>query len=210
MHDWIYNICRHTLNIYSNWRFKVESLLQSHVYTVHREKKFKHICEICGKKFHAKYFLDQHKLSHIDHSDRLTEKKQCEHCGVWLLTKGGIFYHQQIHTTGEQQCTVCNLKFPHKPALLEHNRQHHRKLKYKCSHCDKAFDIKSKLRVMAFAHSPVYDIHGLTLSLHHFYTFSEFILGKAYPFKVYTFPDIISLKRVKIIWRKYETVYISN
>lgn len=28
-------------------------------------------------------------LSHTDKSERLAQRKQCEHCGEWLLTKSG-------------------------------------------------------------------------------------------------------------------------
>lgn len=122
-------------------------LLKNHMYAVHREKKRSVTCEKCGKSFICKFHLDKHMLSHTDKFERLSQKKQCEHCGEWLLTKSGIFYHQQIHTSGVQTCVHCQTEFPHKPALLAHIRQYHRERKFKCSYCDKSYDIASKLKV---------------------------------------------------------------
>lgn len=78
-------------------KYQLQSLLKSHMWTVHREKKRSITCEQCGKSFYIKFHLDKHMLSsHTDKSERLVTRKQCEHCGEWLLTKSGIFYHKQV------------------------------------------------------------------------------------------------------------------
>lgn len=78
-------------------KFQTEKLLKNHVYGVHRDKRATVICELCGKSFFAKIFLDKHMvIAHTDKSERLAERKQCEHCGEWLLTYSGIFYHRQV------------------------------------------------------------------------------------------------------------------
>lgn len=121
--------------------------LKSHTYTVHREKQRNLICETCGKSFYVKFHLDRHMLTHIDQSERLVEQIQFEYCGEWLKTKSGIFYHQQIHTSGVQKCEYCQIEVANRVALLGHIRKHHREKKFKCSYCDKGFTIQSLLKV---------------------------------------------------------------
>lgn len=63
----------------------------------HREKKRRVTCELCGKSFFAKTYLDRHMLTtHTDKSERLAMREQCKYCGEWLMTKGGIYYHKQV------------------------------------------------------------------------------------------------------------------
>lgn len=91
-------------------------------------------------------------LSHTDKSERLAQRKQCEHCGEWLMTKSGIYYHEQIHTSGTQKCDQCNMELPHKIALLAHIRKYHRERNFKCSYCDKSFPVSSELKVNIVVH----------------------------------------------------------
>lgn len=133
-----------------HYRFQLVSLLRNHYYSVHREKKANVTCEVCGKSFSVKANFEKHMLSHVDKSERLAQRKQCEHCGEWLMTKSGIYYHEKIHTSGVQKCEQCQTELPHKLALLAHIRKHHREPKHKCSFCNKSFDISSKLRVNIF------------------------------------------------------------
>lgn len=85
-------------------------------------------------------------LSHVDKSERLTQGKKCEYCGEWLMTKSGIYYHEQIHTSGIQKCQHCDMELPNKVALLGHIRQYHREHKFKCSFCDKTFSTASTMK----------------------------------------------------------------
>ncbi|XP_055317609.1 transcription factor grauzone-like isoform X2 [Sitodiplosis mosellana] len=133
--------------------FQIESLLKTHMYTVHREKKSIGTCEICGKSFNTIYLLDKHKLQHIDKSERLIERTQCEHCGDWIATSSGLFYHQQIHTSGPQKCKHCEMELPNRVALLGHIRNHHREHKYKCNYCGKTFSIPSTLKKHEESHT---------------------------------------------------------
>lgn len=125
-------------------------MLKNHYYSVHREKNENATCEICGKFFNVKATFNKHMLLHLDKTERLAHRKQCDHCGEWLLTKSGIYYHKKIHTSGIQKCEQCLIEFPHRLALMAHIRNYHRKLMYKCNHCEKTFDIGSKLRVIIF------------------------------------------------------------
>lgn len=128
-------------------------MLKNHFYSVHREKKAIVTCEICGKSFSVKANFDKHMLSHSDKSERLAQRKQCEHCGEWLMTKSGIYYHEQIHTSGVQKCDKCSMELPNKIALLSHIRKYHRERNHKCSYCDKSFPVSSELKVRFRIHS---------------------------------------------------------
>ena len=110
--------------------------------------------------------------AHTDKSVRLAMRKQCEHCGEWLLSKSGIYYHKQVnednkftffcikinvcilfefsqlHTSGIQKCEQCGMELPNRPALMGHIREYHRDHKHKCSYCEKTFVTAYKLRVI--------------------------------------------------------------
>ncbi|XP_055317616.1 zinc finger protein 28-like [Sitodiplosis mosellana] len=134
-------------------KFHLLKLLTRHIYAAHREKKRNHTCEICGKSFFTNYHLEKHKLQHLDKSERLVEGTKCQHCGEWIATKSGVFYHQQIHTSGPQKCEHCQLEFPNRVSLLGHIRRYHRENKFKCNYCDKAFTTASLLRAHEESHT---------------------------------------------------------
>lgn len=131
------------------FRFKLARLLKSHNYANHREKKCTATCENCGKSFTSQVYLNKHMLSHSDKWERLAQKKQCKHCGEWLMSRSGILYHQQIHTSGVQKCRHCEMELPNLPALRTHIQRFHRECNLKCSYCDKSYNLPSKLRVNA-------------------------------------------------------------
>lgn len=86
--------------------------------------------------------------THSDKSERLAQRKQCDQCGEWFLSAFGMYYHKQIHNAKPQKCDICQKDFPHRQALLSHNRKYHRECKFQCSYCERKFDIKSKLKVI--------------------------------------------------------------
>lgn len=129
------------------FRFQLAITLRNHKYNVHREKKPKVTCEICGKQFINNAALSKHMHCHEDASEKLARSTQCEHCGEWLVSKSGIYYHEQIHTSGPQTCEQCGAELPHKIALLAHIRKVHREARFKCSYCELAFTERTKLTV---------------------------------------------------------------
>lgn len=126
----------------------MEDQLTRHKYNVHREKKPKVTCEVCGKSFQSNAILNKHKVSHENDDEKLARSQQCEYCGEWLQSKSGIYYHEQIHTSGPQTCDQCGLVLANKIALQGHIRKAHRVAKFKCSYCDMAFTECSTLTVV--------------------------------------------------------------
>lgn len=82
-----------------NCSFPVIDSLRSHMNSVHREKKPIVTCEICGKSFSLRAHLKMHMQTHVDKSERLFQQRQCEHCGEWLMSKSGVYYHEQVAST---------------------------------------------------------------------------------------------------------------
>lgn len=122
-------------------------LLKNHQYAQHREKKPTVTCEICGKTYFNNNHLGRHMLSHADKSERMAQRKKCEHCGEWMGSNSAIYYHNQLHNGQIQKCTQCDEELPNRIALQTHMRRYHREFKHKCKFCGKAFEIRSKLAV---------------------------------------------------------------
>ncbi|XP_031629987.1 transcription factor grauzone-like [Contarinia nasturtii] len=157
-------ITRHLLSIHVNSKpkyecdicqkkFRLDSLLRNHKYAVHREKNRFSTCEVCGKSFYTKFHLDKHMLCHMDKSERLSERIQCQYCGEWLMTRSGVFYHHQKHTSGIQKCGQCEMELPNRVSLLGHIRQYHREHKFKCSYCDKKFPTRGTMKAHEECHT---------------------------------------------------------
>lgn len=100
-------------------------------------------CELCGMSFYVEAHLILHMRSHTDKSERLAQRQQYEHCGEWLMSKSGIYYHQQ-------ECDQCDMELPNRIALKTHIRNYHREHKFNCNFCDKTFYACCKMRVMVF------------------------------------------------------------
>lgn len=139
------------------------SLLKSHKLS-HQAKKCIGTCEICGKGFYTNFHLAKHQNEfHRDKSERLHESKQCAVCHEWLLTKSGVFYHQQLHTSGVHICEFedCKQEFSNRVQYLTHKRKYHREHKFKCSYCEKTYFVASLLKVLLDISEVYLDIHIL-------------------------------------------------
>ncbi|PIO24343.1 hypothetical protein AB205_0171600, partial [Aquarana catesbeiana] len=115
------------------------------------DKRFS--CTECGKCFHFKFNLDEHKRSH-------TEEKPhpCPECGKCFLKKSHLSTHQRSHAvqkpfscpeshTGEKpySCPMCGKCFSDKSHLNRHERLHMGKKPYSCPECGKCYSEKSHL-----------------------------------------------------------------
>lgn len=97
--------------------------------------------------------MARHKRNkHMDQTVKLPPKVkvQCQYCGEWLLSKAGIRYHKDLHTTGTVKCELCNTEWPCKNSYQSHYRAQHRERKHKCLLCHRKYETASKLKVFYY------------------------------------------------------------
>ncbi|XP_077341381.1 uncharacterized protein LOC143986846 [Lithobates pipiens] len=103
------------------------------------DKRFS--CTECGKCFHFKFNLNEHKRSHTGEKPHT-----CPVCGKCFSYKSNLYNHQRSHM-GEKPypCPKCEECFVQKSELVIHQRSHTREKSYSCPECGKCFSLKSNL-----------------------------------------------------------------
>ena len=114
--------------------------LQSHVQTVHENKK--EMCTICGKDFK---FLSHHMR--IDHSE-LANKVVCEICGRTVKASALAKHIRYLHEAN--LCTICTKFLPSKSQLMNHYSKEHQvfclnKEQFVCDQCNQKFQSSQDL-----------------------------------------------------------------
>ena len=123
--------------------FKTPASLSLRQYD-HEELRF--TCKRCGKGFHFKGQLAQHKVDH-----RTTRTFQCMHsgCGRWFKRKGDLVLHLETHKNKEWKCKECNHTTTCEKYLKDHVKSQHETdkadYKYKCAICNKSFLYRTQL-----------------------------------------------------------------
>ncbi|XP_073467356.1 uncharacterized protein [Aquarana catesbeiana] len=103
------------------------------------EKRFS--CTECGKCFHFKFNLDEHKGSHT-----VEKPYSCPECGKCFSVKSHLDRHQRLHTREKPYfCSVCRKCFEDKSELGTHQRLHTGKKTYTCPECGKCLSYRSGL-----------------------------------------------------------------
>lgn len=104
------------------------------------------LCETCGKSFNENAIIN-HRRTHLSVNEKIKQRRQCKICGALFLSRSGMESHMKNHQSGPQKCDLCDMQLSSRDAVLTHIRLMHRERKYKCTFCDKAFAVNSKLRV---------------------------------------------------------------
>ncbi|XP_047468534.1 zinc finger protein 84-like, partial [Penaeus chinensis] len=117
-----------------------ESLKQSTQPKVEAKLK-RFVCEVCGKKFPHKRYINIHMRVH-------TKEKpfSCEICNKALSKKGTLVQHMRVHTKEKPfSCEICSKAFSDKGTLVKQLRVHTKEKPYSCEICRNTFSQKGSL-----------------------------------------------------------------
>ncbi|XP_053383254.1 uncharacterized protein LOC123540514 [Mercenaria mercenaria] len=130
------------------------------------------ICDVCGKSFSRRNYLNQHLSIHADkkpyscsvcfkkflykqtyeeHLERHARNKkvQCELCGKRFYNQRELKCHKKKHAVkGEFHCQVCDLYFVEEGSLQAHHNRLH--VSYSCTYCSEKFPNKKEMKTHAF------------------------------------------------------------
>ncbi|KAH1003741.1 hypothetical protein HUJ04_003611 [Dendroctonus ponderosae] len=123
--------------------FTRKNNLEKHIRKVHRGDVVFHQCEICGKKFRDKSYMDSHiKLIHLK-----IYNVHCEICGKGFLYESQLNKHKHIAHEGRKVNIIicpeegCGKTYTTKEALKYHQNAAHisEKPTLICTQCEKTF-----------------------------------------------------------------------
>lgn len=107
-------------------------------------------CEICGLQV-VNSRLPDHMKKHVDITERLKSRVQCDICKKFLLSRTGLLKHMYIHSKSPANCPHCSRKFINRVGMLAHVRRTHREdRRLKCTICDFTVLSKYKFKVSRF------------------------------------------------------------
>ena len=132
--------------------FDDEKLAKVHCKKEHKgESKMKFQCDRCDSLLSTRTNLEGHIQAHLKqksdvvqrHSHNKIEDKSamCDLCGAKFNTRRGLQRHMlRIHIEGPLQiCSTCGYSTTSIPKFQHHEKTAHKKRKYDCEFCDKAF-----------------------------------------------------------------------
>ncbi|CAF4912980.1 unnamed protein product [Pieris macdunnoughi] len=121
--------------------FKTKRYLSRHRKRVHSEPE-EHECKDCGKKFHFKSSLNQHRLVHTDERPH-----KCKWCNKGFNSTYSLSSHILIHENSKPfKCTFCDYACRDSSTLRKHKKRHIGQVPtYNCKICEKKFSQKRLL-----------------------------------------------------------------
>ena len=123
--------------------FDKKRYLQIHLKR-HQDSNKKFRCQICGWHFFERHKLKSHLETHKPSELRQLPYK-CDICDRQFHNKAGWSDHMNAHSgTRAWKCKVCEATFTYRGALKRHSQVHKGK-QFQCNTCSKAFALKSNL-----------------------------------------------------------------
>ncbi|XP_050079138.1 zinc finger protein 845-like [Anopheles maculipalpis] len=117
--------------------FRGQTALNCHIFR-HTNEGAK--CPVCLKVFATSSIVKQHRKQ-VHTNERLNV---CNLCGMTYKHLKSLRLHLRNHQ--KRVCPECGVGFDSVYAMLKHRKSHTKeKLPYKCEHCDRAFEDRSKL-----------------------------------------------------------------
>ena len=140
--------------------------LKSHIAVIHEgQSRYKHTCDLCGKKFVKSH---QYKIHMRIHEGSLVIS--CDVCGMTFQQMEYLRNHQRIHDGTVQKntkvviykCDLCEKSYKCKKALQNHVRIIHEGINdlFECSYCHKRFGRKSTLDTHILLHTGEFKMHN--------------------------------------------------
>ncbi|XP_055305996.1 zinc finger protein 2-like isoform X2 [Sitodiplosis mosellana] len=135
--------------VFCDKTFSSLKMLRRHIQIVHKqvrlESRSEHLCELCGKKYNAKWNLQLHKrFVHFEGGP-----VKCPKCPKMFKCQPYLDIHIKRHmTTGRSvACSQCDMKFKNKKYLRAHEKRHKEDTKtVKCPLCPAAYEHKFHLK----------------------------------------------------------------
>ena len=109
--------------------------LYAHNYHVHREKQ--HTCNVCDKKIHSRWHLEQHLKTHVKKEKRVLPDLS----NLTNLKKEVLEKQEEVKI----ECSICLQKFSVTYMKLHVKNIHTDLNKIECTYCDNSYSNKSNL-----------------------------------------------------------------
>nr|KAG5695156.1 hypothetical protein BaRGS_030202 [Batillaria attramentaria] len=129
--------------------------LQVHIRRMHKDKANEQ-CDICNKWFYGKDYMEKHRCSHANYTDRFP----CDQCSKVFRRKWSLETHRKIHTFKKfVQCDICGEEFRFISEVDKHKHRAHQYDKdqalYECNICKMKFASLSHLSIhSSHSHRP--------------------------------------------------------
>ena len=152
--------------------FKNTRTFTKHYEKIHEEKS--EFCNICGKGFTTKGWLNLHKKleeegqkcdicnkifphlkslkGHLKNHENHVEFP-CELCGKLFHSKANLRKHtKRNHSSEKFACDICNKVWPTRSDLVNHKKWNHFEKKYQCNLCQKKYSKNNDLKLHLTTH----------------------------------------------------------
>uniref|UniRef100_A0A336MX27 CSON005445 protein n=1 Tax=Culicoides sonorensis TaxID=179676 RepID=A0A336MX27_CULSO len=139
--------CRYCPEIFKNKGTRRTHEIRFHTFD------YKHVCNICEKKFMTNAQLKKHRVIHTGEKPHA-----CEICGQRFSFRAGLKDHQATHAeTRDFICDVCSAGFKNNKALRKHHAVHEDR-NYECPVCGQKFLENKTLRAHCTHSHPDYQL----------------------------------------------------
>ncbi|XP_055712363.1 zinc finger protein OZF-like isoform X2 [Phlebotomus papatasi] len=166
---------------FCNWSFKKKDRLRDHIEGRHlRKKRYKcdicseqfifapsryrhrliyhsdqsYACDMCGKSFKTKMYLNKHKKTHSETREPQMRKHLCDICGYRAKDKTHHVEHMNWHAgIKPYKCQDCGKDFVRKDALRIHRMTHTGEKPFECQICSKSFRTKAQMKAHITTHT---------------------------------------------------------